>query len=52
MRCHFCCHELIWSCDYDAEELGYEGEGVVAQLTCSNEQCQASWEGVWLKNKD
>lgn len=52
MTCHFCGHALIWGCDYDAEDLGYDGEGVVAHLSCQNPQCQATWEGIWLKNRE
>ena len=27
---------VIWQCDYDFEDMGYEGEGVVNCLRCSN----------------
>ncbi len=52
MNCHFCGHTLIWGCDYDAEELGYDGAGVVSHLSCTNESCRATWEGVWLENRE
>lgn len=27
---------LMWQSDFDFEELGYEGEGIVSFYTCSN----------------
>lgn len=27
---------VIWDCDYDFEDFGYEGEGVVQVLHCEN----------------
>lgn len=46
--CHFCGGNLIWQNDFDTEDYGYEGEGVVAVLTCPD--CNADWTGVWLLN--
>lgn len=43
MKCHFCGEELIWGGDFDASDYGYEENGVVTNLTCSN--CGAFWEG-------
>ena len=45
MKCWFCNNELIWNCDYSFEDYGYEGEGIVATLKCTNEQCGADFEG-------
>ena len=27
---------VIWDCDYDFEDFGYEGYGIVQMLHCSN----------------
>lgn len=34
--CWFCGGEMIWGADFDFEDYGREGSGVVATLTCSN----------------
>ena len=33
-KCWFCGEEMIWNSDFDFSDFGYEGEGVVAILTC------------------
>lgn len=45
MKCWFCCSELIWNNDFSFEDYGLENEGVVAVLSCSNEECGAIFEG-------
>jgi len=37
--CWFCGSEMIWGCDFDYEDYGLEGDGIVATLTCS--ECEA-----------
>tara|TARA_R110000744_G_scaffold66788_1_gene136427 strand:- start:191 stop:367 length:177 start_codon:yes stop_codon:yes gene_type:complete len=34
-----CGEELIWGGDHTYEECGYEGEGIVSNLSCSNDEC-------------
>ena len=34
--CWLCGGTLIWGCDYDPEDFGYDGEGIVATLHCSS----------------
>ena len=34
--CWLCGGKLIWGCDYDPEDYGYEGNGIVATLHCSS----------------
>ncbi len=34
--CWLCGGKLIWGCDYDPEDYGYEGVGIIATLTCSS----------------
>ena len=35
----FCGKELIHSGDHMYDECGYEGEGIVSNLSCPNEEC-------------
>lgn len=36
-ECFHCgCRSVIWDCDYDFEDFGYEGEGIVQVLHCTN----------------
>ena len=45
MHCYFCGSKLIWNCDYSFEDFMLDGEGIVTVLTCSNDCCQATFEG-------
>ena len=36
-QCFHCLQNTVcWECDYDYEDFGYEGEGIVHILRCSN----------------
>ena len=36
-QCFHCLHNtLVWQCDYDFSDFGYDGEGIVQILHCSN----------------
>ena len=36
-QCFHCLHNTVcWNCDYDFEDFGYDGEGIVHICTCSN----------------
>ena len=48
--CWLCGGKLIWGCDYDAEDLGYEGEGIVATLHCSS--CGADVSYVLINEEE
>ena len=41
-KCWFCGYDMIWGCDFDFEDYGLEGDGVVATLSCSG--CGATAE--------
>lgn len=43
-KCNKCSSPLIWSCDYDSEDVGYEFEGIVAVYSCS--YCDTMYEIV------
>ena len=36
MNCWHCRAELIWGGDHDFYDHGYEGEGIVTNLSCPN----------------
>ena len=48
---HCCTRSLIWDCDYDFEDFGYEGEGIVQILHCEN--CGAEVEyRIYFDNEE
>lgn len=44
MKCWHCNSNIVWNSDYDFEDLGYDGDGIVSILTCSNKKCGAEYE--------
>lgn len=44
IKCLYCNSELVWNCDYDAEDLGYSFEGIASIYTCPN--CENMFELV------
>lgn len=36
MKCSACNSKLIWQSDFDAEDYGFEFEGIVSVYLCSN----------------
>lgn len=42
MNCWFCGTKTVWQSDFDFEDYGYEGSGIVAVLNCPN--CKAHIE--------
>ena len=47
--CWLCGGKLIWGADFDAQDYGCEGDGIVATLSCSD--CNANVTYVLL-NED
>ena len=45
-NCWFCGTEMIWGADFNPEDYGYEGEGIVTTLSCPN--CNANAEFVQI----
>ena len=35
-RFHCLARAVVWECDFDFEDFGYEGQGIVQILRCSN----------------
>ena len=42
MKCWHCNTEVIWDCDYDFDDIGYDGYGIVSVFHCPN--CEAEYE--------
>ena len=38
-----CGGRLIWGADFNAEDYGYEGDGIVAVLHCSDCEAQVTY---------
>jgi len=36
MKCWHCNTELIWGGDFDYEDYGIDGDGIVSNLSCPN----------------
>lgn len=43
-QCIICKGQLIWQNDFDFEDYGVDGEGVVSVFQCSNMDCQTEIE--------
>jgi len=52
MKCWHCKSELIWGADFNYEDFGLEGEGIVTTLACSNQNCGVDEVLVYYKIKD
>lgn len=48
--CWHCGGRLIWGADHDAEDLGYDAQGIVTHLHCS--KCNAHVEYVKLEEEE
>ena len=44
MECYHCKSDLIWGGDHDIEDLDTGGDGIVTNLSCSNEDCNTHVE--------
>tara|TARA_R110002020_G_scaffold229543_1_gene440325 strand:+ start:1286 stop:1444 length:159 start_codon:yes stop_codon:yes gene_type:complete len=42
MNCWHCNEKVIWGGDFDYEDYGMEGEGIVSNFSCS--KCEATYE--------
>ena len=49
MKCWHCKAELIWGGDFDYDDYGITGEGIVSNFSCSN--CRAYVE-VYLRTDE
>ena len=51
MRCPKCNKELLWRGDNDYEDYDLEGEGIVGNYTCTNEECDVDNVIIYQENK-
>jgi hypothetical protein len=46
--CYFCGTPLLWVEEQDKESYGYQGEGIVAHMTCT--ECNA--DVLFIENRE
>jgi len=51
MKCPKCSTELIWGGDDDYEDYGVEGDGIVSNNGCPNEECDVETVIIYTKIK-
>ena len=51
MKCPKCSKELIWGGDNDYEDYGVEGDGIVSNNSCLNEECDVETVIIYTKIK-
>jgi len=51
MSCLYCNNELIHSGDHDYKDCGCDGEGIVSNLTCPNDNCGVELVLVYMSNE-
>ena len=48
--CMICGEQLLWQCDFNPDELGYCGEGVVNVCRCL--KCKVDYEVVCIEGEN
>ena len=48
--CWLCGGRLIWGADFNPEDYGIEGDGIVATLTCSS--CNAEVTNIQMHSEE
>lgn len=48
LKCIFCGTNLNWNCDYDAQDVGYDCEGIVGCYLCMNNECNTMYDMINL----
>ena len=48
VNCLNCKCKLVWGCDFDAADYGYDTDGIVSTYSCSNDDCGLFYEFVEL----
>tara|TARA_R110000824_G_scaffold81812_1_gene205452 strand:+ start:7282 stop:7440 length:159 start_codon:yes stop_codon:yes gene_type:complete len=43
-RCWSCGKKVIWGGDFDFEDYGMDGLGIVSNYSCSNDKCEVYYE--------
>ena len=51
MKCPKCEEELIWGGDHPCEDYGAEGDDMVSNCTCTNDECDVETVIIYTKIK-
>jgi hypothetical protein len=46
MKCPQCTNTMIWQSEFDYEDYGIEGEGIIGTYVCQNDKCNV--EDVYI----
>jgi len=52
MNCWHCKKKLIWGGDHSYEDCGTEGDGIVSNLSCPNEECGVEQVLVYFNTEE
>jgi|TARA_R100001443_G_scaffold48710_1_gene61118 hypothetical protein len=47
--CSICRKELLWNSDFDYDDYGLEGDGIVGHYTCRNKMCHVEDIQIFTK---
>jgi len=51
LKCPKCNKKLLWGADFDYEDYGLEGGGIVGKYTCTNEECDVETVTIYTEDK-
>ena len=51
MKCPMCSTDLLWGSDFDYEDFGIEGSGIVSVNTCVNPDCSVDTVEIFTSNE-
>lgn len=51
MDCYICGKELIWGCDFDYDDYGKDGEGIVSTFSCPDDACSVECVEVYQNHE-
>ena len=52
MKCWHCNNDVIWGGDHDYEDYGSDGDGIVTNISCPNEDCGVELVLVYMNNEE
>ena len=51
MICSKCNEELLWGGEHDYQDYDLEGDGIVSNYSCTNEECDVDMVLIYTENK-
>ncbi len=51
MKCPRCNEDMLWSNDFDYEDVGMYGEGIVSIYDCNNKDCHVNTVEIYTDSK-